>query len=74
MVSIIALCPIVAMYFDAKLGESLCKLTDTVCFPKVTSSLNFFTRTTADVETNMVAVERIKEYTEVVQVCNGYSK
>ncbi|XP_054270085.1 multidrug resistance-associated protein 1-like [Macrosteles quadrilineatus] len=34
---------------------------------QVTSSLNFFTRTTADVETNMVAVERIKEYTQISQ-------
>jgi len=33
-------------------------------FSKVTLSLNWMVRTTSDLETNIVAVERIKEYSE----------
>ena len=31
----------------------------------ITQTLNFMVRMTADVETNIVAVERIKEYSEI---------
>uniref|UniRef100_A0A1B6H685 ABC-type glutathione-S-conjugate transporter n=1 Tax=Homalodisca liturata TaxID=320908 RepID=A0A1B6H685_9HEMI len=34
---------------------------------QVTGTLNFFVRSAADVETNIVSVERIKEYTEIKQ-------
>lgn len=33
-------------------------------FPKVTLSLNWMVRMTSELETNIVAVERIKEYSE----------
>lgn len=34
---------------------------------KVTQTLNWLVRMTSDVETNIVSVERIKEYTETPQ-------
>lgn len=40
----------------------------------MTQNLNFFVRNAADVETNIVAVERIKEYTELKQVRNRVHK
>lgn len=40
----------------------------------MTQNLNFFVRNAADVETNIVAVERIKEYTELKQVRNRLHK
>ena len=36
----------------------------------ITQTLNWLVRTTADVETNIVGVERIKEYSEISQVAN----
>jgi len=36
----------------------------TVLNGQVTDSLNWLVRMTSDLETNMVSVERIKEYTE----------
>lgn len=35
----------------------------------VTQSLNWIVRMTSDLETNIVAVERLKEYSETPQVC-----
>jgi ABC-type multidrug transport system fused ATPase/permease subunit len=35
----------------------------------VTQSLNWIVRMSSDLETNIVAVERIKEYSELPQVC-----
>lgn len=37
-------------------------------FFKITQTLNWLVRMTSDVETNIVAVERIKEYGETIQV------
>lgn len=39
-------------------------------FLKITQTLNWFMRMTSEVETNIVAVERIKEYSEAAQVCS----
>ena len=39
-----------------------------IAFLQVTQTLNWFMRMTSEVETNIVAVERIKEYCETVQV------
>ena len=36
----------------------------------MTQTLNWFMRMTSEVETNIVAVERIKEYCETVQVAH----
>jgi hypothetical protein len=38
---------------------------------KVTQTLNMLVRATSELETNIVAVERIKEYEEVEQVSKG---
>ena len=35
-----------------------------MCFIQVTGSLNWMVRMTSDLETNVVSVERMKEYTE----------
>ena len=39
----------------------------------ITQTLNFMVRMTADVETNIVAVERIKEYSEIKNEANWKS-
>lgn len=37
---------------------------NTECVLQVTGALNFLVRNTSDVETNVVSVERVKEYAE----------
>jgi len=43
-------------------GLSIC------CAIQITRTLNWFVRMAADVETSSVAIERIKEYSEIAQV------
>ena len=40
------------------------------CFPKITSTLNWMVRMSSELEANIVAVERVKEYSETpTEVC-----
>uniref|UniRef100_A0A1B6KLL2 ABC-type glutathione-S-conjugate transporter n=1 Tax=Graphocephala atropunctata TaxID=36148 RepID=A0A1B6KLL2_9HEMI len=55
-----------AVLYRGSLDAGLAGLSITYAL-QVTGTLNFFVRSSADVETNIVAVERIKEYTEIKQ-------
>ena len=40
-------------------------ISNNILFQQITENLNWLVRMTSDLETNVVSVERVKEYTEI---------
>jgi ABC-type transport system involved in cytochrome bd biosynthesis fused ATPase/permease subunit len=56
------------------LNDSKCPLVNLTFYFQVTGSLNWMVRMSSDLETNIVSVERVKEYAEIDTEAEWYSE